>query len=91
MAINTKNVTKMYEKQVFTDDGMYFGNVEEALVTSNKVSGWRVKATKNSYLTKVLGGAKGVIVPHQYVRAVGDVVIISKGAIPSYDEKEEEA
>ena len=91
MAINTRNVTKMYEKEVFTDDCMYFGNVEEALVTSNKVSGWRVKATKKSYLTKVLGGAKGVIVPHQYVRAVGDVVIISRGAIPSYDEKEEEA
>ena len=49
-----------------------------------------MKATKNSYLTKVLGGAKGVIVPHNLVRAIGDVLIVSKNAIPSYEEEGQE-
>ena len=88
MVLKTRNVTKTYDTEVFTDDGLYFGNIEEAMITSNRVSGWRVKATKNSYLTKVLGGAKGVIVPHNLVKAVGDVFIISKNAIPSYEESE---
>jgi len=83
MALKTKKVTQSYDMRVFTDDGFYFGDIEEAVISSNKVFGWRVKSTKNSYLTKVLGGAKGVIVPHQLVRAVGDVFIISKSAIPS--------
>lgn len=89
MVLKTRNVTKSYDMEVFTDDGLYFGNIEEAVIASNRVSGWRVRATKNSYLTKVLGGAKGVVVPHNLVKAVGDVFIISKNAIPSYDENAE--
>ena len=91
MVLKTKKVSQAYNMRVYTDDGLYFGDVEEAVVTSTKVFGWRIKSTKSSYLTKVLGGAKGVLVPHQYVKSVGDVFIISNAAIPSYEEKEEEA
>jgi sporulation protein YlmC with PRC-barrel domain len=77
--------------KVFTDLGDYFGDIEEAILTSTKVHGWRVRATKNSFLSKVLGSAKGVIVPHQLVKAIGDVMIISKTAVPSYSEEEEPA
>ncbi|MBT5924551.1 hypothetical protein HOH30_02390, partial [Candidatus Woesearchaeota archaeon] len=61
-------------------------------VASNKISGWKIKATKNSFLSRVLGSAKGVIVPHQLVKAVGDILIISRSAVPSsgpMEEKEE--
>jgi len=39
----------------------------------------------------VLGSAKGVIVPHQLVKAAGDIFIISRNAVPNYpgDEGEE--
>ena len=76
--------------KVFTDAGDYFGDVEEAILTTNKVFGWRVKATKNSFLNKVLGSAKGVVVPHQLVKAIGDIMIISKSAVPSYNGEEEQ-
>jgi sporulation protein YlmC with PRC-barrel domain len=89
MALKTKKISDSYSMKVFTDDGSYFGDIEECQVLSNKVYGWRVRATKNSYLTKVLGGAKGVIVPHQLVKAIGDIFIISKAAIPSYEDDEE--
>jgi sporulation protein YlmC with PRC-barrel domain len=89
MSLKTRNVTDVYNMQVFTDAGDYFGDVEEAVLASNKISGWRIKATKNSYLSRILGGAKGVMVPHQLVKAVGDVMIISKNAVPNYEDAEE--
>ncbi|MEA3379235.1 MAG: PRC-barrel domain-containing protein [Nanoarchaeota archaeon] len=80
--LNIKNITDVWGIQVFTDSGEYFGDVEESVLSSNKVNGWRIRATKNSFLTKILGGAKGVIVPHQMVKAIGDIMIISKSAVP---------
>ena len=87
--LKTKKISEVYDMKVYTDDGSYFGDIEESIVTANKIFGWRIKATKTSYLTKVLGGAKGVIVPHQLVKAIGDIMVISKAAIPSYEEEEE--
>jgi len=88
--IQTKPISEIYDMKVFTDNGDYFGDIEEAIVTKTKVFGWRVRATKNSYLSKVLGSAKGVVVPHQLVKSIGDVVIISKAAVPSYNESSDE-
>ena len=82
--LKMKKLSECYDMRVFTDTGDYFGDVEEAIVTNTKVTGWKVKATKSSFLSKILGSAKGVIVPHQLVKSIGDVVIISKAAVPSY-------
>ncbi|MDP3639965.1 MAG: PRC-barrel domain-containing protein [Nanoarchaeota archaeon] len=87
--LKMKRVSETYDLKVFTDAGDYFGDVEDSIVSSNKVAGWKIKATKNSYLSKVLGSAKGVIVPHQLVKAVGDIFIISKSAVPSGTGSEE--
>tara|TARA_Y100000310_G_scaffold244746_1_gene249616 strand:+ start:127 stop:429 length:303 start_codon:yes stop_codon:yes gene_type:complete len=87
--LKLKRISETFEMKVFTDNGEYFGDVEESILTRNKVFGWRVRATKNSYLSKVLGSAKGVIVPHQLVKSVGDIMIISNAAIPSYGGHEE--
>ena len=86
--LKMKNITETFDMRVFTDTGEYFGDIEESIITQNKVFGWRVKATKNSFLNKVLGSAKGVIVPHQLVKSIGDIMIISRAAIPSYSEED---
>ncbi|MBD3361741.1 photosystem reaction center subunit H [Candidatus Woesearchaeota archaeon] len=87
--LKMKHITESFDMKVFTDEGDYFGDIEEAMLTQTKVYGWRIKATKNSFLNKVLGTAKGVIVPHQLVKAIGDIMIISKSAVPSYGGEEE--
>ncbi len=87
--LKMKRISETYDMKVFTDAGDYFGDIEESILSLNKVFGWRVRATKNSFLTKVLGSAKGVIVPHQLVKAMGDIMIINKTAVPSYSEEEE--
>ncbi len=81
--LKMRKVTETYDLKVFTDAGDYFGDIEDGIVAGNKVFGWKIKATKNSFLSKVLGSAKGVIVPHQLVKAVGDIFVISKNAVPS--------
>ena len=87
--LKMQKISNSYNMKVFTDNGEYFGDVEESILTKTKVFGWRVKATKNSYLANVLGSAKGVIVPHQLVKSIGDIMIISKAAMPSYNPEEE--
>ena len=31
----------------------------------------------------LIGGARGVIIPHQFVKAISDIFIINKTALPS--------
>ena len=81
--LKLRNINDLYDMPVYTDSGDYFGNVDESIIVSNKVYGWRVKATRDSFLSKVLGNAEGVVIPHQLVKSIGDVMIISKTAIPS--------
>ena len=87
--LKMRKISETYNMKVFTDSGDYFGDIEESILTKTKVFGWRVRATKNSYLSKVLGSAKGVIVPNQLVKSIGDIMIISKAAVPSYNPEEE--
>jgi len=88
--LKMKKISETYDMKVFTDTGEYFGDIEESILTQSKVFGWRVRATKASFLNRVLGSAKGVIVPHQLVKSIGDIMIISRAAVPSYSEGEEE-
>jgi sporulation protein YlmC with PRC-barrel domain len=88
--LKMKRISETYEMKVFTDQGDYFGDIEESILTQNKIFGWKVKATRGSFLTKVLGSAKGVIVPHQLVKSIGDIMVISKAAVPSYSGEEGE-
>ncbi len=81
--LKTRKVTDVFGMPVYTDDGYYYGDIEETIIQSNRVVGWRVKATKHSQLTRVLTGAKGVTVPHNLVKSVGDIMIISSSALPA--------
>lgn len=85
--LQLKRLTEVYGMKVFTDGAVYFGDVEEAYLTLTRVYGWRIASSKNSFLSKVLGStAKGVIVPHSLVKAVGDIFIISRAAVPDSGE-----
>jgi len=89
--LKMKKISEIYNMKVFTNEGLYFGDIEEAILTQTKVYGWRVSATRNSFLSKVLGSAKGVIVPQQLVKAIGDIMIISNAAMPAQSESTEAA
>jgi len=78
--LKIKKVTDIIGKKVYTDTGDLFGEVEESNLIENKVESWRIKIV--SSMGGYLGGARGVIIPHQFIRAVGDVVIVSRASLP---------
>jgi len=80
--LKIKKLSEVIGKKVFTDSGDLFGMVEEVNLVDNKIDGWRIVVSRDSGMSAVLGGARGVIVPQQFLKAVGDVLIISKNAVP---------
>jgi sporulation protein YlmC with PRC-barrel domain len=86
--MRVKKITEVLGTKVYTDSGDFFGLIEEANFFENKVDGWRIKV--GSGVTSLLGGARGVIIPHQFVKAISDIFIINKAALPSADPEIEE-
>jgi sporulation protein YlmC with PRC-barrel domain len=84
--LKIKKLTEVVGKKVYTDVGDFFGEIEEVNLVDNKIDGWRIKV--GGSLGSLLGGARGIIIPHQYVKAIGDVFLISKSALPSHEELE---
>ena len=78
-----KKISEVLGKRVFTDSGDFFGEVEEANLSENKIDGWRIRV--GGSVLSLVGGARGVIIPHQFVRSISDVFIISKSALPSQE------
>jgi len=76
-----KKITDVIGTKVYTDSGDFFGEIEEANLAENKIDGWRIKV--GGSIISLIGGAKGVIIPHQFVRAISDIFIINKAALPS--------
>jgi sporulation protein YlmC with PRC-barrel domain len=81
-----EKITDVLGKKVYTDSGDFFGEIQEANLFENKIDGWRIRVA--SHLTSALGGARGVIIPHQFVKAVSDIFIINKAALPSQEPTE---
>lgn len=79
-------ISEVLGKRVFTDSGQYFGVVEEANLQDNRLDGWRIRV--DGSMTALISGARGVIVPHRFVKAINDVFIINRTALPSAPEME---
>ena len=78
--LRVKKITGIIGKKVYTDTGDFFGEIEESNLVENKVESWRIRVANT--MGNYLGGARGVIIPHQFVRAVGDIMIISRASLP---------
>ena len=83
-----KKLSEAIGLKVYTDSGDYFGEVEEANLSENKIDGWRIKVSGS--MLSLISGARGVIIPHQFVKAISDIFIISKSALPSQEQDLEE-
>ncbi|MEX0932655.1 MAG: PRC-barrel domain-containing protein [Candidatus Pacearchaeota archaeon] len=79
--MRVKKLSEVIGAKVYTDSGDYFGEIEEANIQDNKVEGWRIRVLGS--MAAMMGGARGVIIPHQFVKAVSDIFLINKSALPS--------
>ncbi|MDP3991942.1 MAG: PRC-barrel domain-containing protein [Nanoarchaeota archaeon] len=84
--MRVRKVTDVIGLKAYTDSGEFFGEVEEVNLQDNKVDGWKIKV--GGSVISLIGGARGVIIPHQFVKAISDVFIINKTALPSPVESE---
>ena len=84
MAIKVASVSETWTRDVFTDKGIYCGKIEdvECDLKRFKLRSLVVRAMKGSYLSKMLGSKKGVIIPFPMVEAIGDIVIIKHITAP---------
>lgn len=85
--LKIKKISEVIGKKVYTDEGEFFGEIEEVNLVNNKVDSWRIRVATG--LNRVFNGARGVIIPHNYVKSVGDVFIINQLAMPSQQEMPE--
>ena len=88
--LKIKKMSEVVGRKVYTDSGDLFGVVEEINLIDNKIDGWRIVVARDSGMLEVLGGARGIIVPHQFIKAISDVFIISKSALPAPESEMEE-
>ncbi len=86
--MHVKKISEVIGSKVYTDSGDYFGEVEEANLQENKVDGWKIGVSGG--VTSFVGGARGVIIPHQFVRAISDIFIINRSILPNPDSEVEE-
>lgn len=84
--LSIKKVSEVVGKNVYTDSGDFLGQIEEVNLADNKIDGWRIRMSGKS--SSLIGGARGIIVPHQFVKAIGDVFIINKASLPMREDVE---
>ncbi|MEK6854971.1 MAG: PRC-barrel domain-containing protein [Nanoarchaeota archaeon] len=84
--LRIKKINEIIGKNVFTSEGDFFGQVDDVNLVDNKIDGWKIKVG-SGFLT-LFGGARGVIIPHQFVKAIGDVIIVNKQSLPAREEAE---
>jgi len=86
MVLQMKSMSEVEGLKVYTDTGELFGEIEEGIIKKNRIDAWKVRAVRDSFLSKTIPGAKGVIVPHQLVKSIGNIMIVAKAAAPNYSE-----
>lgn len=78
MAISVKNMSEVFGKDVFTNKGVFCGRVSDLDVNLSKfrINSLVIETGRGSFLSDMIGGKKGVIIPYTLVVNIGDVVII---------------
>lgn len=78
MPVIVKDVNEMFNKDVFTNKGFYVGKIRDVEfdLTKYKIRSVVIEVVRGTFLDKLIGGKKGIIIPYPAVQSVGDIVII---------------
>jgi sporulation protein YlmC with PRC-barrel domain len=90
MSITVKEISEMFSKDVFTDKGFYCGKVSdiEFDLSRFKLRSIVIEVAKGTFLGKIVGGKKGIIVPYQMIQSIGDIVLVKHINTPLPEEGE---
>lgn len=82
-----KKVSDALGMEVYTDSGDYFGKINGVNFDENRIESWVISLGEAA---ASLISTRGVIIPNQYVKAIGDIFIITKNALPVQEVQTEE-
>lgn len=77
MVVNERTISEVIGRDIFTDKGLYCGKVSDVEIDLSRfrIRAMVVDAVKGSYLSTVVSGKRGIIVPYSMLKAVGDIVL----------------
>lgn len=88
-----QEITALVGREVYTQNGVYVGQVEDIKLDldSQTVNGLAVGNLNAELFDRQTYQSKGVIVPYRWVRAVGDVILVTDVVerVRTPDEEEE--
>ena len=91
----TQEITALVGREVYSNNGVFVGEVEDVRLDLDgvQVTGIALHRTNTELFGDRTTGDRGVIVPYDWVQAVGDVVLVSdviERMKPAHDEDEAE-
>ncbi len=86
-----QEITSLVGREVYTNNGVFVGEIEDVRLDLDAecVTGLALGETNYELFGDRATGARGVMVPYRWVRAVGDVVLVND-VIERLKEPEEE-
>ena len=90
MVVNERTIIEVIGRDIFTDKGLYCGKVSDVEIDLSRfrIRAVVVDAVKGSYLSTVVSGKRGIIVPYSMLKAVGDIVLIRHITAPAPEDAE---
>ena len=74
-----QEITSLVGREVYTNNGVYVGEVEDLKLNldTRSVTGLAVGRLSRELFEAEAKNGKGVVVPYRWVRAVGDVILVA--------------
>ena len=91
-----QEITILVGREVYSTNGVFVGEIEDVrldiespVLSERAVTGLALHEINHELFDGVVGNEHGVIVPYRWVRAVGDVVLVSDTVERLGDESDE--
>lgn len=93
MDAEPQEITTLVGREVYSNNGVFVGEVEDLRLNldAEAVTGLALTELNNELFGERAAGARGVIIPYRWVRAVGDVVLVNDIVERLSETEEEEA
>jgi len=87
-----EEITSLVGREVYSNNGVFVGEVEDLRLDLDReqMTGLAVGEINRDLFGQRVDGARGVIVPYRWVRAVGDVVLVNEVVERMHDTEAEE-
>ncbi len=74
-----QEITSLIDREVYSNNGVFVGEVEDVRLdlSTEVVSGIALREPNEELFGERARGTRGVLIPYRWVRAVGDVILVT--------------